>query len=209
MKFDDAFAETPLIAIVRGVTPAEITDVADALYQAGVRIVEVPMNSPAALESVSLLAKTFAERLVFGAGTVLKENWVDQISAAGGKIIVAPNTNPNVIRRSREQGLVPIPGFATATEAFAAYDAGARHLKLFPASSQGRGFLEQLFAVLPPDALVLPVGGIAASDISAWWKAGARGFGIGSEIYRPGQPAQATYTKALAMVTALRETRAG
>src|SRR3954468_21964089 len=144
MKFEDAFREAPLIAILRGITPPEVRLVGEALHRGGVRIVEVPMNSPDALQSIRILAKEFSGRTVCGAGTVVNADWVDEIVAAGGEIIVAPNTDHDVIQRALARGLVPMPGFATASEAFVAYGAGARHLKLFPAVSFGTTYLKQL-----------------------------------------------------------------
>jgi 2-dehydro-3-deoxyphosphogalactonate aldolase len=207
VRFDDAFNEAPLIAILRGLTPGDAVAVADALFQAGIRIVEVPMNSPAPLESIRLIADNFSGKLVTGAGTVLGADWVEEVRAADGAIVVAPNTNLEIIRRSLACGLVPMPGFATPTEAFAAYDAGARYLKLFPAVTYGTEFLKQLLAVLPGDAAIIPVGGIGSFDIASWWMAGARGFGIGSQIYRPGQSAEITHTHGMALVSALNRVR--
>jgi 2-dehydro-3-deoxyphosphogalactonate aldolase len=204
MRFADAFREAPLAAILRGISPVDVLATCDALHRAGVRVVEVPLNSPDALESVRLVAGTFANMLVCGAGTVLQAADVDRVKAAGGEIIVSPNTNRQVIHRARALDLIAMPGFVTATEAFEAYDAGARYLKLFPASTFGTAYLKQLLAVLPPDAAIVPVGGVAASDIASWWKNGARGFGIGSEIYRPGQPPDTTYARASELMAALR-----
>jgi 2-dehydro-3-deoxyphosphogalactonate aldolase len=209
MRFEDAFREMPVAAILRGITPSEVVETCEALYKAGVRIVEVPMNSPEPLQSIKLLAKNFSGRLVCGAGTVLKPEWVDSVRDAGGEIVIAPNTNPDVVRRACARGLIPMPGFATPTEAFAALDSGARYLKLFPASVYGPNFLKQLIVVLPSNAVILPVGGVTAEDVATWWAAGARGFGIGSEIYRPGQPADVTYARALSLVTAVRQARDG
>jgi len=209
MKFDDAFATCPLVAILRGITPEEAVAVADALYRAGIRIVEVPMNSPEPLDSISRIAKSFSGRLVCGAGTVLSPAVVDQVAAAGATVVIAPNTNPGVIRRARENNLVPMPGFATPSEAFSAYEAGARYLKLFPASSYGTGHLKALGAVLPADAKVLAVGGVGAADVAGWFAAGARGFGVGSELYRPGQPPDSVYMKAVAFMKALTGGRGG
>ncbi len=207
MKFKDAFDECPLTAILRGVRPEEAVAIAGALFDAGVRIVEVPMNSPSPLESIRLLAKSFAGRLACGAGTVLETQWVDDIAAIGGQIIVAPNVDADIIRRACALGLVPMPGFATPTEAFSAYHAGARYLKLFPAVVYGTEFLEQLLAVLPPDAVVIPVGGVGPEDLAAWWAAGARGFGIGSQIYRPGRGPQEVYARAVEFCAALKLVR--
>jgi 2-dehydro-3-deoxyphosphogalactonate aldolase len=204
MTFDDAFREMPVIAILRGITPSEVVETTSALYKAGVRIVEVPMNSPEPLESIELLAKNFGGQLICGAGTVLQPQWVNGVRDAGGTIIIAPNTNLDVIRSARACGLEPIPGFATPTEAFAAFDAGARYLKLFPASIYGPEYLKQARVVLPPTAVVLPVGGVGAKDVAGWWTVGARGFGIGSEIYAPGQASDVTYNNARSVVTAVR-----
>lgn len=206
MNFPEAFREAPLVAILRGIRPEEVVGIAEALEKAGVLIVEVPLNSPEPFDSITRLANFFSGRLVCGAGTVLKPESVDAAMAAGGQIIVAPNTNLAVIRRAREHGLAPMPGFATPTEAFAAYEAGARYLKLFPASSYGPAHLEALSAVLPADTLVLPVGGVTADNMAAWWKSGARGFGVGSEVYRPGQTPEETYRKASAVMSCLRQT---
>ncbi len=203
MNFPDAFAEMPVIAILRGVTPDEILDIADALHRAGIRILEVPLNSPAPLESIRKLSQAFADRLVCGAGTVLTAEAVDEVASAGGTIIVAPNTDAAVIQRAKRRRLVPMPGFATPSEAFSAYAAGAVHLKLFPASVYGTSYLKQLGAVLPKDIIAIAVGGVSADDVPAWRAAGAQGFGIGSEIYRPRQSAEETYGRATRFVSAL------
>lgn len=203
LTYEQAFAETPLIAILRGVRPDEILDVAQALYDAGMRLVEVPLNSPEPLESISRL-KAFEGRMVWGAGTVLRPGGVDAVVQAGGKLIVSPNTDVSVIRRAVERGGVPLPGFATATDAFAALEAGARHLKLFPASTYGPGHVKALSAVLPPEALILPVGGVGPAQMADWWAAGARGFGLGSDVYKPGMTAAQVGERARAAVEAVR-----
>jgi 2-dehydro-3-deoxyphosphogalactonate aldolase len=203
MNLDQALSEMPLVAILRGVMPGEVEAIAEALWSAGIRIVEVPMNSPEPLKSVSILARIFAGRLLVGAGTVLKPEWVDEVRAAGGKLVVAPNTDPAVIERSLERGLEPIPGFATATEAWAACHSGARHLKLFPASSLGTSSLKAFKAILPPNAVVIAVGGITPATLQDWWDAGARGFGIGSELFRPGQSSDETFQLSTRFVSAI------
>lgn len=207
MTLDDALAECPLVAILRGVRPDEARAHTDALYRAGLRAVEVPLNSPEPLASIRTLADGFGALMAVGAGTVLTPEAVDDVARAGGTLVVAPNTAPEVIRRAATLGLDPAPGFATATEAFVALNAGARHLKLFPAATYGPGHLRQLRAVLPPEAVVWAVGGVGAEDLQAWWAAGARGFGIGGEIYRPGQTPAETAEKALRLVTAARALR--
>lgn len=204
MTLEDALAECPVVAIVRGVTPDDVVDHATALYDAGVRGVEVPLNSPEPLESIRRLVEAFGARMVVGAGTVLSAGRVDEVAKAGGRIIVAPNTDGEVIRRAVELTLDPAPGFATATEAFMAIEAGARHLKLFPAVTYGPAHLKQLKAVLPGEAVVWAVGGVGAPDLADWWQAGARAFGLGGELYKPGQSAGETARKAALVVAAIR-----
>lgn len=203
MRVDEALTELPLVAIVRGVKPAEVEGVAQALYAAGVRCLEVPLNSPEPLESIRRL-KAFAGRMAYGAGTVLTSEAVDAVAEAGGELIVSPNTDPAVIRRTLERGMVPMPGFGSATEAFAAIAAGARQLKLFPASTYGPDHLKALRAVLPPDASVSPVGGVKPEDFASWWAAGARGFGLGGELYKPGMRPDEIHRRARAAAEALK-----
>jgi 2-dehydro-3-deoxyphosphogalactonate aldolase len=203
MTLDEALDQTPLVAILRGVKPDEVLAIAEALHGAGVRVVEVPLNSPDPLESISRL-RAWEGRLVYGAGTVLRPGGVDAVAQAGGKLVVAPNTEPAVIRRAAERGLAAMPGFASATEAFCALEAGARHLKLFPASTYGPGHARALKDVLPPEAVLLPVGGVGPGEMAAWWAAGARGFGLGSNLYKPGFTAEQVHDRALAAVAAVR-----
>ncbi len=204
MTLEDALKACPVVAIVRGIRPDEAVAHAEALYAAGLRAVEVPLNSPEPMESIRRLAGAFGERMAVGAGTVLAARRVDEVAAAGGRIIVAPNTDPKVIRRALSLGLDPAPGFATATEAFAAFYAGACHLKLFPAATYGPGHLKQLKAVLPAEAVVWAVGGVGPDSMADWWQAGARAFGLGGEIYRAGQSVAETAEKAARVVAAAR-----
>jgi 2-dehydro-3-deoxyphosphogalactonate aldolase len=204
MTLEDALAECPVVAIVRGVRPDEVLEHAQALYEAGVRGVEVPLNSPDPIESIRRLAGAWGARMVVGGGTVLSADHVDAVAGAGGRIVVAPNTDADVIRRAVALGLDPVPGFATPSEAFAALRAGARRLKLFPAVIYGPAHLKQLKAVLPPEALVWAVGGVGPDSMAAWWAAGARAFGLGGEIYRAGQSVADTAAKAAAAVAATR-----
>jgi 2-dehydro-3-deoxyphosphogalactonate aldolase len=185
-EFDAAFARCPLIAILRGVTPSEVVAVGEALFDAGFRLIEVPLNSPEPLESVARLAKAFANRAVIGAGTVLRAAEVEAIRQAGGTLIVSPNTNVEVIAATKKAGLVSLPGFATASEAFAALDAGATALKLFPAEGASPAVFKAIRAVLPRGVRLLPVGGITPGNMAPWREAGAAGFGIGSALYSPG-----------------------
>lgn len=203
MTLDDALAACPIVAILRGVRPQEVVAKAEALFAAGVRAVETPLNSPDPLDSVRRLADAFGDRLCVGAGTVLSPEAVDAVRAAGGRLIVSPNTDAAVIAWAVAQGLDCAPGVATATEAFAAIGAGARVLKLFPASTYGPGHLKALRAVLPETVKVLAVGGVGAADFAAWRAAGAAGFGLGSELYKPGWTAAEVAAKARACVAAL------
>jgi 2-dehydro-3-deoxyphosphogalactonate aldolase len=208
MTLDDAMAEMPLIAILRGLRPEEAVGIVQALFDAGLRIVEVPLNSPDPLTSIKTIAETFSRRMVCGAGTVLSVDRVMAVAEAGGRIIVSPDTRADVIRTTIKEGLIPLPGFATATEAFTAYDAGARRLKLFPAATYGAAHIKALKAVLPADAEILAVGGAGVANLGEWWSAGARGFGLGSELYRPGQTPEGTFDKAKALVEAFRSLQA-
>ncbi len=204
MRLDKALVQLPVVAIVRGVTPDEVLGIAEALYAEGVRAIEVPLNSPEPLESLRRLVEVYHGRMACGAGTVLTPAAVDAVAQAGGTLVVAPNTDPVVIRRAVSLGLDPAPGFATATEAFQAIGAGARHLKLFPAATYGPGHLKQLMAVLPPEVTVWAVGGVGHDHMAAWWAAGARAFGLGGELYRPGQTPAETRAKAAKVVAAAR-----
>ena len=202
MTLEDAIALSPIVAILRGLRPDEAVAHAEALFDAGVRALEVPLNSPDPLVSIAAIAGAFGDHMMVGAGTVLTPAQVDDVAKAGGRLIVSPSSDPEVIRRAVERGLVPAPGFATATEAFAAYAAGARHLKLFPAASYGPGHLKQLKAVLPSDAFVWAVGGVGPDNLAAWRAAGAHAFGIGGELYRPGQSPADTRLRGAEMVKA-------
>ena len=182
MTIDQALEQLPIVAIVRGVTPDEVIAIGEALYAQGVRAMEVPLNSPEPLESIRRLAIRFKDQMMVGAGTVLSLADVDAIKAAGGQFIVSPNVNRDVILRSLELGLEALPGFMTPTEAFAAIDAGARFLKLFPAATLGSGYLKAIGAVLPRHVKVIAVGGIGPSAMAEWQGAGASGFGLGSPV---------------------------
>jgi 2-dehydro-3-deoxyphosphogalactonate aldolase len=202
IDIDTLLADLPLVAILRGVRPDEVVAIAEAAFAAGFRLIEVPLNSPDPFTSIARLADAFAGRALVGAGTVLTVEAVDAVAAAGGKLIVTPNTDPAVIARAVALGLVVLPGFATASEAFAAIAAGARHLKLFPAATYGPDHLKALSAVLPADVKLLAVGGVGAPDLARWLAAGATGFGIGGELYKPGFSAAEVATRAAAIVAA-------
>jgi len=192
--------ECPLIAIIRGVTPDDAEATADAIFEGGIRIIEVPLNSPDPLRSIERIAAKFGDRALVGAGTVLRVEQVEQVRNAGGGIIVSPDTNIDVISAAAAAGLVSCPGYFTPSEAFAALRAGAHGLKLFPAEGATPGVLKAQLAVIPREVPVLAVGGISPDNMQPWLAAGASGFGLGSGLYKPGQSAADTLTKARAYV---------
>jgi 2-dehydro-3-deoxyphosphogalactonate aldolase len=196
--------ECPLIAIIRGVTPDEAEAVGAALFDSGIRIIEVPLNSPDPLRSIERLAATLGDRALVGAGTVLEVEDVARVKAAGGRIIVSPNANPDVIAAAAAAGMVSCPGYYTPSEGFTALRAGAHALKLFPAENATPAVLKSQLAVLPRDVPVLVVGGIKPDNMRPWLDAGASGFGLGGGLYQPGQSAEETRAKARAYVAGVR-----
>lgn len=183
---DTYLKDLPLIAILRGVTPDDIVPVGRALHDAGFRVIEIPLNSPQPFESIRRLTAELGERCLIGAGTVLTEAQVAEVDAAGGRLIVSPNANLAVIRASKAAGLVSAPGVATPSEGFAALDAGADSLKLFPAEQLGPAVVKAWRAVFPKELALLPVGGITPDNMGPYVAAGANGFGLGSALYKPG-----------------------
>ena len=196
-----------LVAILRGVVPEQVVRIGDVLYSAGFRMIEVPLNSPDPFASIAALAACNRPDWIVGAGTVLTVADVQRTQAAGGRLIVAPNCDPEVIRSAVQLGMQVMPGFATATEAFQAIQAGARDLKLFPAATYGPRHLQALRAVLPTSVRVFPVGGIGVGDIAAWLTAGASGFGLGSELFRPEYELEEIAQRAADLVRAVSEAR--
>lgn len=196
--------ECPLIAIIRGVSPADAEAIGDAVQQAGIRIIEVPLNSPQPFKSIELLTKLFGDSMLVGAGTVLKADDVARVRDSGGRIIVSPDTNTDVIAASVEAGLISSPGYFTPSEAFAAIRAGAHALKLFPAEAASPQVLKAQLAVIPKDVPVMAVGGIKLANMGPWLDAGATGFGLGSGLYKPGQSASETLEKARAYVAGVK-----
>jgi 2-dehydro-3-deoxyphosphogalactonate aldolase len=196
--------ECPLIAIIRGVTPSYAEAIGDAVYEGGIRIIEVPLNSPDPLESIERLAAKFGERMLVGAGTVLRAEQVQQVKDVGGRIIVSPDTNVDVIAGAAAAGLVSSPGYFTPSEAFAALRAGAHALKLFPAEGSTPAVLKAQLAVIPKEVPILAVGGIKPDNMRPWLDAGASGFGLGGGLYQAGQSPDETLTKARAYVAGLR-----
>ena len=199
--WQQAMRQLPLVAILRGISPAEAADVGQALWDAGWRLLEVPLNSPEPLRSIELLARRFPQALV-GAGTVRSAAEVRQVQDSGGRIIVSPHCDVQVIRAALERGMLSLPGVMTPSEAFAALDAGATALKLFPAEMIPPAAVKAMRAVLPAALQLLPVGGIAPTTMAPYRVAGASGFGIGSALYKPGMDAAAVAASARAFADA-------
>jgi 2-dehydro-3-deoxyphosphogalactonate aldolase len=195
--------QCPLIAIVRGVTPGEAEGIGQAIYEAGIRIIEVPLNSPEPLDSIKRQAQRFGDRMLVGAGTVFTPANVEDVHAVGGRLIVSPHFNPAVVRAAVQAGMVACPGYFTPTEAFAALDAGATALKLFPAEAASPDVLKAQRAVIPADVRVMIVGGVKPDNMAGWLAAGASGFGLGGGLYQPGQSPEDTLDKARAYLAGL------
>ena len=203
VRLRNAITTMPVVAILRGVRPNEVIAVAQAIYDAGIRVIEVPLNSPDPLASIENLAVHFGNNAIIGAGTVLNADDVARCSNAGAQIIVSPNMNVDVIRATLGAGIISAPGCLTPTEAFAALDAGAHAIKLFPGELIPAAAVKGMRAVLPKDTIVLVVGGVSADAVASYRAAGADGFGIGSAIYRAGLTAAETGTNDAKFVAAL------
>lgn len=199
-----AFARCPLIAILRGISPADAVPVGEALVAAGVTVIEVPLNSPDPLDSIRALSAALAGRAVVGAGTVLTVAQVEAVAAAGGQIVVSPNMRPAVIARTKQLGLVSAPGVMTPSEAFDALDAGADVLKLFPGELIGPAGAKAMAAVLPRGTALVMVGGVTPASLPNYRGGPVAGFGIGSAMYKPGQTAAEVGAQAAAFVAAWR-----
>jgi 2-dehydro-3-deoxyphosphogalactonate aldolase len=195
----------PIVAILRGIRPPEIDDVAAALCEAGIGAIEIPLNSPSPWLSLQRLCKFFGTRAICGAGTVLAIADVDRVAAEGGRLIVAPNSDPRVIAHAIGLGLQMMPGFQTATEALSAVQAGARALKLYPAQSCPVSHLKAMRDILPNDVGVFAVGGIDLGTIGRWIAAGAVGVGVGGALYRPGDKPELVRRRALSLVAAFQK----
>lgn len=190
LAFKETLAVCPLVAILRGVHPAQCLDIGRALLDAGFSMIEVPLNSPDAYESIALLARELGDRALVGAGTVTGPQQVTEVAQAGGRLIVMPHADTKVVVEAKRLELIALPGFATPTEGFAALQAGADALKLFPAEAHPPKVLRALRAVLPKDVPILPVGSITVDNMAEYWAAGANGFGLGSALYKPGASAE-------------------
>ena len=202
MTWTEALQALPLIAILRGLKPEEAADIGEGLVAAGFRCLEVPLNSPSPLDSIARMRAALGDRAIVGAGTVLTPGHVQQVAGAGGQIVISPNTDPAVIRATKAAGMISLPGFYTASEAFAALAAGADGLKLFPAEAAGPAVIKALKAVLPAGCDVFAVGGVEPANMAAYRTAGAAGFGIGSSLYAPGRSADDVHARARAFVDA-------
>lgn len=202
--FNQYFSQCPLVAIIRGVTPSEAADIGRALFEGGIRIVEVPLNSPDPFSSIRAIAGALGDTALVGAGTVIDPADVARVKDAGGRIIVSPNMNPAVIRATVESGLVSSPGIFTPSEAFTALESGAHMIKLFPAEAASPKVVKSLRAVLPKEVILLVVGGVTPESVGGWLDAGADGFGLGGGLYKPGQSVEDTVRKARAYVEALK-----
>ena len=203
-RFQALLEECPLIAIIRGVRPEEVEEIGVALFDAGIRIIEVPLNSPDPLRSIRTLAERLRDRAIIGAGTVMTVEEVAQVAGVGGQIVVSPSTDTDVIAATVAAGLISAPGYFTPSEAFAARRAGAHALKLFPAEGASPAVVRAQRAVWPKGVPQIIVGGITPDNLAGYWQAGADGFGLGGGLYRPGQRAEQVGRQARAYITALR-----
>jgi 2-dehydro-3-deoxyphosphogalactonate aldolase len=197
--FRTTLSQAPLIAILRGLTPAEAPAVGRVLWDTGFRILEVPLNSPQPFESIALLREALPDALI-GAGTVLTAAQANEVNAAGGQLVISPNFDQAVVRAALDARMLAIPGVGTVSEAFAALAAGAHAIKLFPAEMISPAAVKAMRAVLPHDALLIPVGGIGAANMAAYAQAGANGFGIGSSLYSPGKAISSIQQDAINLV---------
>lgn len=204
---DTWLEKMPVVAIIRGVTPGEVVEIGDAILKAGIGVIEVPLNSPEPFESIKRLSDALGDQCITGCGTLLNKKDAQRVANAGGQIAVTPNTKPGVIKHCIKLGMTPMPGWATPSEAFSAYHAGARYLKLFPAATYGPGHISAVRAVLPPDVKILAVGGVGAKNAKQWLEAGIDGFGIGSEIYKAGRSADEVHQRSLDIVAAINSAR--
>ena len=203
--WEQKFKELPLIAILRGLIPEEASDVADVLSDAGIRIIEVPLNSPNAYESIAKIKSRLGDQAIVGAGTVLNGENAQKVHEYGGELIVAPNLNEDVARISKHCGMIYCPGILTPTEAFKALDLGADALKLFPANAHPPEYIKAIRAVLPTDTTIIPTGGVEADNLNLYYDTGANGFGAGSSLFKPGKSLDEIAKGANAYVNAVQD----
>jgi 2-dehydro-3-deoxyphosphogalactonate aldolase len=203
-RFAAAMSDLPLVAILRGVRPDEAVDLGTSLYESGFRLIEVPLNSPNPMDSISALRRALPEDALVGAGTVRSVSQIEQLVGSGGELVVMPHADSSLIRAVKSAGLLCVPGIVTPTEAFAALDAGADALKIFPADLVTPAILKAIRVVLPNETRLLPVGAITPHNMQAYFDAGADGFGLGSALFKPGMTVQQTGDNARAFVAAWR-----
>jgi len=201
---DEWLDRCPLIAILRGIQTHEIDPLFSVLFSLGIVIAEIPLNSPEPLRSIRQAVSLYGDRMLVGAGTVTQVSEVAAAQEAGAKLILSPNADPSVVRAAKRLDLIVIPGVATATEAFAMVEAGADALKVFPADVVGTRFVTGLRAVMPAGTILVPVGGVDATTIPTWLKAGAKGFGVGSALYKPGALSDETLERARLLLESTR-----
>jgi 2-dehydro-3-deoxyphosphogalactonate aldolase len=204
MELAKLLEASPLVAILRGVKPGEVEAIAEVLLRHGITIIEVPLNSPEPFDSIGRLARRFGDRALIGAGTVMTEADIVRVHDAGGTLMVTPHADAKLVMAAKARGMQTAPGFFTPAEAFSLIAAGTDALKLFPAEGASPAMLKAMRAVLPPAMPVLPVGGITPDSMAPWREAGARGFGIGSAIYKPGDTADDVAAKAARFAGALK-----
>ncbi|MET0363790.1 MAG: 2-dehydro-3-deoxy-6-phosphogalactonate aldolase [Sphingobium sp.] len=211
MSTDSIIADgaPPVVAILRGLRADEALIVTGALVEAGIRLIEVPLNSPDPFTSIAAMQSAFGDVALIGAGTVLDADSVDRLADTGARLMVTPNIDPPLIERGLSRGLEVMPGFVTPSEALAAVRAGARKLKLFPASAMGLSYIKAVRDVLPRDVQVWAVGGTGADNLGEWLSAGAAGLGVGGALYKPGFTPEEVGTRARALVRAWRDFSAG
>jgi len=203
--WNEKFKEMPLVAILRGLSPEEAIDVSTVLVEAGIKILEVPLNSPNPLESISKMKDHFMDQAIIGAGTVLTGEAAKQVHDNGGELIVAPNLNADVAAMSKKCGMIYCPGILTPTEAFNALALGADALKIFPADAHPPSYIKSIRAVLPRDTTIIPTGGVEPDTIATYYQVGANGFGAGSSLYKPGKSLNEIAEMAAKLVSATKD----
>lgn len=205
ITLNEAMVDVPLIAILRGIKPDEALNIATAIYEAGIKVIEIPLNSPEPYKSIEIMQQALGNDAVIGAGTVTNVAQVEKLHAIGARLIVSPNTNVDVIKRTKQLGLYSAPGFYTPSEAFMALDAGADVLKMFPAETLGTVGLKAISVVLPPETAIFAVGGVNVDNMADYIKVGTRGFGLGSGLFKPGMTAQQVGVNTEKYVAALKK----
>jgi len=204
VRFDDLFQEMPIVAILRGVTPTEVESICSVLAEENIRLIEVPLNSPEPFESIKIVRDKMAGQVLIGAGTVTSVEDAIKVKKAGGQYLVSPNCDEDVIDWAVENHMEILPGIFTPTEAFKAIQSGAKYLKCFPAGSMNKNYFSQLNAVLPDSVKLLTVGGVTTSEMKEYMQLGIDGFGVGGDLYKPGDSPELVKAKAKSLVTSIK-----